>query len=884
MKKITAIILSLLMAFQIAAFAEESPVATDTIVAEEELKLLSELGLAEIFADGTYQSDATVTRGDIAYMISKLVADEEEIPEAKGNVFSDVSKDHWAADYIEYLYTIGCVNGNGGGAYRPDAPALYEEAVKLFVTVLGHQIRAEQKAAYPDGYIATGMNIGLLKNVKAGIGQTLSYADMYKMLYNAITSERLVMLSFGKEAEYTISDVTLLEDRFNAFEVNGRVDADEISFLKSNGKESEGRIRIDGVSYKLSASVNGENLLGLYVKGYAREKDGDMELIVLEKDENQEIISLNAKDILDGSGGFGSVSGTPEFVYYNKAGKTQKLEIPKTAVVIRNGVYVGRASEVTNDIVIPDSGYVEILKNKDGAYDTVRVCSFVYYVIRHIDAKNLRMTDQFGKEELVLDRLDKVNYKVYNKGEEVQFGDLIEGDVVAISADKNDLSAAKNITLTRLSDVVEGTIEVAGDDEFTINGKDYAVSPGVVYQDDMIPAPGMKGKFYLGTYGEIVLGVLEEKNPEGYAYLVKMQANKNGLKKAVYVQLFTTEGKMEVMEFDDEVRLNGNAAAEKTAVSQDPVFYSGTEVKPQLIRYKRNSKGYITDIFTENAPGGVNLTASFGGEVFLNRATIGAEYIADNETWYFEIPTYDDPKDSDYKVQLLMDFNSAQVSGISVYDVDEYCVAGCVVRKVGSTFMSIELGSASTALVKRLTYSTNGDEDCVRVHVIIDGVENYADFPLHVFEKMKDTNGDGVGDKGVVPGDVILYLTDANRLVTQSDVLFDSENERDKVFTQWYVSTGGMTDDYVGNALLYTVNGTINTLKDNILLADVRCKVNNAYIDTVRPYKLEGVRVYVYDASTREKVRTGYLGELREGDKVFMRGTRTILREIIVYK
>ena len=438
--------------------------------------------------------------------------------------------------------------------------------------------------------------------------------------------------------------------------------------------------------------------------------------------------------------------------------------------------------------------------------------------------------------------------------------------------------------MTRLSEVVEGEIEVVGEDEFTIGGKDYAVSPGVVYQDEMIPAPGVRGKFYLGTYGDIVLGVLEEKNPEGYAYLVKMQANKQGLSKSVFVQLFTTDGKMEIMEFADEVALNGAAAAEKTAVAQDSVFYSGTEVKPQLIRYKRDSKGYITEIATENAPGGITLTASFGGEVFLNRATIGAEYIADDETWYFEIPTFDDPKDSDYKVQRLMDFNSAQVSGIAVYDVDEYCVAGCVVRKVGSSFMSIDLGSASTALVKRLTYTTNNAEDCVRVHVIIDGVENYADFPLHIYEKMKDTNGDGVGDKGVVPGDVILYLTDANRLVTESDVLFDVENERDTNFAEWYVSTGGMTPEYVGNALLYTVNGTINTLKDNILLADVHCYVGGSYIDTIRPYKIEGVRVYVYDASTREKVRVGYLGELREGDRIFMRGTRTILREIIIYK
>ena len=883
MKKITAILLSLLMLMQIGAFAgEEKAIAGGTVVSSEEMELLSALDIIEAFEDNEYHNTSAVTRAEMARLACMLVIDEAELPQAKGNVFSDVPIEHWAADSIEFLYSIGSLSGNGSGRFRPDEPALYEETVKLFVTVLGHQIRAERKAEYPNGYIAIGMNIGLLDKVKGSAGKVLTYADMYKMLFNAVTSKRLVEISYGESTEYAQSGVTLLESRYNTYEFSGRVDADENSSLKSNFKEEKGRIRIDGASYKVKSGIDVENLLGIYVSGYAREINGDMVIIVLEKDEDREITTIKAMDILDRSGGFGNITGEPKILYNNEKGKTVTVKIPKTASIIRNGVYTGRASEVGNSVVIPDSGYIEILENKDGTNDVVRVYSYVYYVIEFIDTVNLRLTDVYGKSELILDRKD-VNCKIYNKGMELKFGDLIPGDVLEICADNNDLSVAENIVITRIHDTVYGMIEIMGEDEFTINGTEYTVSPAVQYEENMTPEIGMSGTFYLGSFGEIVLGVLNEKNPEGYAYLTKMNYYSKGLSKNVYLELYTTNAKLEVMEFDEKVSLNGASPKDKMEVAKDSAFWKGTEVNKQLVRIRRNFKGYITDIYTE-ANGGVELNESGLREIYINRYTIGPKYLGDEDTWYFVIPTFDDAEESDYGVQTLRTLGSGTYDGISVYDTDEYCVAGCVVKKVGSTFMSIDLGSTSTALVKRITYSVNSGEDCARIHVIIDGEENYFDMPRDEFNKMKDSNGDGEGDTGVVAGDVILCRTDANRLVTEWDILFDSVGEKDRIFSEWYVSTAGMTEDYTGNGLLYTVHGHVGTLKGNILLADVRVKVNGAYQDTVRPYSIRGVRVYVYEEDTHDKVRVGYLGELSKGDRIFMRGTREILREIIIYK
>lgn len=64
------------------------------------------------------------------YIPEKPAAQAPKPSEASG-VFKDVSKGHWAHDYIKHLKDVGIVVGLPDGTFRPDEPMTRAEAAKL---------------------------------------------------------------------------------------------------------------------------------------------------------------------------------------------------------------------------------------------------------------------------------------------------------------------------------------------------------------------------------------------------------------------------------------------------------------------------------------------------------------------------------------------------------------------------------------------------------------------------------------------------------------------------------------------------------------------------------------------------------------------------------
>ncbi|MGN1059803.1 MAG: hypothetical protein ACI4QW_05160, partial [Clostridia bacterium] len=596
------------------------------------------------------------------------------------------------------------------------------------------------------------------------------------------------------------------------------------------------------------------------------------------------MLKIAVENIVNSSGGFGSMTASPVISYFNEDYNLKTVKIPKTASIIRNGTYVGRASEVDNSVVIPTFGSVELLANDEGEYDVVRVSSYEYYVIQSLDKELYRLIDKFGKPEIDLTR-SNLQYNIFSNGEKITFADLSEGDVLAVGADNADISLAEVIQIYRSTNTVHGKVTQISDQEISVDETVYKMGRTVVYNDNIKPKAGLSGTFYLGLEGEVVAVTMDKENTDGYAWLRKLKVQTGGLDPQVFAEMFTTNNAMEILCFAEKVSVNGSLPVSRSEAGNAPVFWQSGKVKEQLVKIKCNGKGEITDIWTEGAPGGITQNATGLNDIYLNKYSLGPKYLADENTWIFTIPTFEDPKESDFYVQKMTYLGAAQYSNISIYDVDELYTAGCLVMKKGSTFMSIELGYRSAALVEKVGDSVNGEELCKRVHVLIDGVFSYVDIPQDKYQTMKDTDNDGVGDKGVVPGDVFVFLSDANNLALELDVLFDSETDENRMFSEWYVSTGGMVEEVTGNALLYTAHGTVNTVDKNVMLVNQRCFVSNGvYEDTVRPYRLEGVRVYIYEDGATKPVTKGYLGDVTPGARIFLRGARTILREIIIYK
>ncbi len=881
MKKVISILITLLMLCQATTFvnAEE---AADDIELSNEMRLLEYLGIITPFDDGGYHLDRTVTRADMAAMISRMFA-EDRIHTATGKVFTDVSADYWAADYIETLHSEGYISGDGTGAYNPEGPALYPHAVKLLVTALGYKIVAEQNEGYPAGYLSVAVKLDINDNIKAGVDSVLTYGDFYHMLYNTLVANQLGETSFSPDnVTWEETDKTLLKDKYSIIEVKGRVDANAFSYLYDNRKMDSRRIRIDGASYKVADDIDTTNLLGKYVECYAKVRGDEKEIIMLMPDQKYESIVISAKDLADSSGGFGSMHSSPSISYYEKNNSVNKQSIPKTASIIRNGIYIGRASEVADDMVIPSFGSVELIKNSNGECDVVRISSYKYYVIEFIDKNEYKLTDDFGKPEIDLGK-DGMEYIVFSGNDQIAFTDLIEGDVIAVGANYDDLSVADFITIHRTTATIDGEITMIGDDDIMIGKNEYPLADEAVCNEGIFEL-GRKGKFYLGMDGEVVAAYFGKQNVDGYAYLRKMGIDSTTLEKDVQVLLFTTNNSMEIVSFAKNVSLNGAAPAPEVTVAASPVFKDGDDVKRQFVKIERNSKGEIKSIQTENVPGGIMKNASGLSDCFINKYVVGQDYLADENTWMFEIPLDKDAKDHEFKVESMKYYPSDAYQNVSIYDVDERYTAGLVARFKGSSVLSIDLGSRSAALVEKVTDSIVDDEMCKRVHVLIDGVSSYVDIPVDTYDTMKDSDSNGVGDKGVVAGDVFLYSTDANRVARVVNLLFDSEKDEDRMYSEWYASSLGMNEQFTNNSLLYTAHATVESIDGNIMLLNQNCLVDGVNVNIIRPHRIDGVNVYICDKDSREKVAVGYLGDLQPGQRVFIHGARTILREIIIYK
>lgn len=73
------------------------------------------------------------------------------LPYSAGGVFSDVLRDDKGSTAISWAYSLGIVQGTGGGCFSPERPITREEAALLLRRYAGH---LGWDTFYPDGVLA----------------------------------------------------------------------------------------------------------------------------------------------------------------------------------------------------------------------------------------------------------------------------------------------------------------------------------------------------------------------------------------------------------------------------------------------------------------------------------------------------------------------------------------------------------------------------------------------------------------------------------------------------------------------------------------------------------------------------------------------------------
>ena len=132
---------------------------TDTLSAVQKSALedVRKKGIINGYEDGSFRPYNTITRGEFATMICKMMGYN---PSENCN-FDDAAS-HWASKHIKACSDQGAVSGVGNNMFAPDDNVTAQQAFKI-VTVIKKM--ADKDATYPDGFIKSASENGLSDNL-----------------------------------------------------------------------------------------------------------------------------------------------------------------------------------------------------------------------------------------------------------------------------------------------------------------------------------------------------------------------------------------------------------------------------------------------------------------------------------------------------------------------------------------------------------------------------------------------------------------------------------------------------------------------------------------------------------------------------------------------
>jgi hypothetical protein len=180
---------------------------------QDEITILSELGVIKGKADGTFGFDEEVTRRQTALFMARATTgkvDDALNWQSKVNntPFTDLDPENDYYGAISYCHNNGIVKGKDTTVFAPNDSIIFKEALTMAVRALGYK-GADMDAGYPWTYYSKAVSLGLDKGLEnVAMDEVVTRGYMAKLLYNmmfATNSKGTTMASdsFGTAVKAT---------------------------------------------------------------------------------------------------------------------------------------------------------------------------------------------------------------------------------------------------------------------------------------------------------------------------------------------------------------------------------------------------------------------------------------------------------------------------------------------------------------------------------------------------------------------------------------------------------------------------------------------------------------------------------------------------------
>ena len=810
---------------------------------EEAVSVLSALNIMNGDENGEYRLGDTIIRSELVKMAVTAMGMEAAAQTSKDTSnYTDVTKEHWANGYINVATSLGIVEGDGDGNFRPNAPISYREAVTVMVRAAGYETAAQARGGYPNGYITIAGGNKMLSGVEGQAENPITRGNVAVLTNNTLETKKMEQTGFGAVPEYGITDKTLLSDNLKTDKFTGQVKAIGAMTLSGVSAVNEDSIMIDDKVYKNSSNAN---VLGYTVSAYAKRDSYNEQSIILAypiKGKNASIeITANRFDQLT------KKNTNDAVMYFEKESDARS----KTAVIDSNAqiIYNNRSVEYNRELldIADKAAFMTLLDvDTDGKIDIIFITEYENFVVDYVSSS--KITDTSNKTI----KLDEIDYKIYQGFNEINISDVKKWDIISIVKSPSD--NYHEMYLTR--NTVSGRISAKNKDGYTINDVNYRTAKS--FKDTL--SIGQRGEFCLDINGDIAAVKNVSTVTNSYAYLTN--AYKTNAGDVVELKVVDKSGEKMTLALANKVKLNGETV--NTEVVFNTLVKNGKTDK-QLVTYVINSSGAVTEIniaADKSASGEADednftLNKRFTDTVYKSDTSKLGNIRVTNDTIVFDISDEDDIRVDNKSIFA----NNQKYTGI-VYDMSESFDAGVIV--LSDTAYKPEIDS-SIAVVKSLSSGINSDDIQTDIITVLkDGKESKL-YAKNDSILTKD------GSKKLETGDIIQYKTNGKGEIAGIRVLFDISkkgteftNEPEKDLEIVY---GSITKKFT-NSINVSVGGN----------SSVNYSIDNE------------TTVYSVDTSNnRGSVKTATIDDLAvfdgdEGNRVFIKIVENKVTEIVIVR
>ena len=239
MRKFLSLVLALAMAMSLVVVNTSAKEFTDNdeLNYKEAVDVISEIGVVDGYADGSFNPQGGLTRGAAAKIICNLILGPTTAAELHADTrpFPDVAVDSEFAGYIAYCSQQGIISGYADGEFKAANPLTGYAFMKMLLGALGYSSDIE-------GYVGENWSIQVAKQA-IGIGLNTNLVDEFNGV-DYVTREEAALYAFNTlQATLVDYENTITADVNGASVTISNNTAKPVTW--SEGRNNDGHIKDD---------------------------------------------------------------------------------------------------------------------------------------------------------------------------------------------------------------------------------------------------------------------------------------------------------------------------------------------------------------------------------------------------------------------------------------------------------------------------------------------------------------------------------------------------------------------------------------------------------------------------------------------------------------